>query len=247
MRQSGRCRGGEGRITELQLAGLPLPSPGEGAWSGSVPSSRHLPSLALPFPPSPPLFSQCSSALSSQQGPFWHHWIQVLRRLWHLLGRWESKGEIPHLPMPVRPCLARKDRLFPHTKYSQVSHHPLLPCCDHAGVLAQLPGQPATSSGCKSSSPAPGPCCRERGGKRSCRLQHGCLVEQEEGAAEACMSPRLCKSPGCRDGWHRHQTKLLPAPLLYTLGAVIIPPPNSKEGMGLWSCCMASTSSGTRL
>ena len=86
-------------------------------------------------------------------------------------------------------------------------------------------------------------------GERSCRFQHWYLVDREEGAAEACASPHLCKAPGCWDGWHTCQSKLLPVPLLYTLGSsaqggdAIIPPPNGEEKMGLWSCRMASISS----
>lgn len=190
---------GEGRLTELWFTGPPLPSPGEGAWLGSFSSSCHLPSLSM---------------LSSWHGPFWLHQIRVRRSLWH-------HGETLYLPMPVGPCMTRERLAFPYMKHGQVSHCPSLPCCDSAGVPAWLAGQPAASSGCKCSSPALGPGCCEQGGRGSCRLQRGYPLVWEGGAAEACASPCLCKAPGCGVGWHRRQSKLLPAPSLCTLGSSV--------------------------
>jgi len=48
------------------------PALGKGAWLGLVPSSHYPSSPVIPFPPSPSLFPQRSSALSSQgHRPFW--------------------------------------------------------------------------------------------------------------------------------------------------------------------------------
>lgn len=117
---------------------------------GLVPCSHHLPSLALPLLPSFPsaplrsLPSRVHSGAvgSGSQGDRGTSW-----------GGGRAKG---------KPCMCQcqsghawlgKTRFSPHTKHSQMSDHPLLPCCDRALCP------------CKCSSPALAPCCREQGGR----------------------------------------------------------------------------------
>lgn len=82
-------------------------------------------------------------------------------------------------------------------------------------------------------------------------LQCGYLLDREEGHKLKLVHPLTFARPwGAGMGGTGAPASRLLAPLLYILGSfarggdAVIPPPNRGERMGLWSCCMASTSSG---